>query len=147
MVLLIGLAGSQRLKTSQTLIEQKNSEDCDVRLQKCDAGVDWQNVDVKRFSEHLGPVWSVAISPDGQTLASGGGINSIWNLPTGSCSTYYLVIQVGFMPLRLAPMGRPLAAVRINNQAVEPAYWRASKPFWSCRFSLVDLQARWADAC
>jgi len=106
MVLLARLAGSQRL-TSQTLIEQ-NSEDCDVRLQKCDAGVDWQNVDVKRFSEHLGPVWSVAISPDGQTLASGGGINSIWNLPTGSCSTYYLVIQVGFMPLRL--MGRPLLA-------------------------------------
>jgi len=59
MVLLIGRVTTA--ETSQTLIEQKNSEDCDVRLQKCDAGVDWQNVDVKRFSEHLGPVWSVAM--------------------------------------------------------------------------------------
>jgi len=50
MVLLIARLAGVRLKTSQTLIEQKNSEDCDVRLQKCDAGVDWQNVDVKRFS-------------------------------------------------------------------------------------------------
>jgi len=82
------LAGSQRLKTSQTLIEQKNSEDCDVRLQKCDAGVDWQNVDVKRFSEHLGPVWSVAIVPMVRLLLAGVVSTVSGICPPGSCSTY-----------------------------------------------------------
>ncbi|HEY9844633.1 MAG TPA: caspase family protein, partial [Candidatus Caenarcaniphilales bacterium] len=92
----------QRLQTGETFAAQKQYEACMVQaqiipqlsrryteaqslLKQCQAGANWQNVQVKTLAGHADTVWSVAISPDGQTLASGSGDQTIklWNLQTG----------------------------------------------------------------
>ena len=77
-----------QLEVARTLVEQRQYEQCIGRaqaitqesklypnaqklLKQCQAGVNWQNVETQTLSGHPGnTVWSVAISPDGTTLAS-----------------------------------------------------------------------------
>lgn len=55
-------------------------------LQQCQAGIRWQNVEVKNFAEHSGAIGSISFSPDGLTLASGSRDRQIkiWDLATGN---------------------------------------------------------------
>ena len=92
---------SQQLQKIETLAEAKNYEKCLTQaqavpqnssryieaqrlLKQCEAGVNWQNVQVKTIFAHSSTVWSIAFSPDGQTLASGSedGTIKVWNLQT-----------------------------------------------------------------
>jgi uncharacterized caspase-like protein len=108
-LILIGIASgarhryeSQQLKTIKMLAQQRNYEECIAQAQKipqgsghftsaqrflnrCEAGVNWQNAQVQTLSGHAGAVWTVALSPDEQTLASGGEDNKVklWNLSNG----------------------------------------------------------------
>jgi len=128
MVLLIGKVGRVTTENFRRLLSRKILKIA-TRLQKCDAGVDWQNVDVKRFSEHLGPVWSVAISPDGQTLARGGWYQQYLESAHREVALH-TISHSGWMPLRLAPMGRPLlAAVRRQSSCGTCVLESHSKPF------------------
>lgn len=90
---------SQRLQSIKQLVAQRNYEACIIQankiahrrsaaqsfLQQCQAGVNWQNAQVQNLAGHSGPIWTVAISADGQTLVSGGADSNVkvWDLPSG----------------------------------------------------------------
>jgi uncharacterized caspase-like protein len=93
---------SQRLKTIKSLAQERNYEKCitvakeisqgsnrylDAQklLRQCEVGISWKNVQVQTFPGHTDTVWSIAVSSNGQILASGSGDNTIklWNLQTG----------------------------------------------------------------
>lgn len=114
-------------------------------LKECDSRVDWRNVDFNQFSNHLGPVWSVAISPDGKTFASGGGgINSIWDLRTGNL-LYILSGHSGWIyTVAFSPNGQTLASsssdhtIKLwNLRTKEPLHTLSSHvgSVWSVAFS------------
>lgn len=125
----------QRLQTIKSLAAERNYEECttqaqaipkgssryndaQVLLKQCAAGVKWQNVQVQDVTGHSGLVWSVAISSDGQTLASASQDKTIklWQLPTGKYSAPSLGTQNLFYQSPLALMVIPLlVAVRTTN--------------------------------
>ncbi len=93
---------SQQLQPIKLLAEARNYQDCinqapdipessdlyteaQALLQLCQAGANWQNVQVQTLPAHSDTAWSVALSPDGQTFASGSADQTIklWNLQTG----------------------------------------------------------------
>jgi len=104
-VLLLGLAGFvyalQRQQTVQALADQKKYEAClrqastvpganiNPRIQnlikQCQVGASWQSLQSQALTGHTTSVWSVALSPDGTTLASGSKDRTIklWSLPAG----------------------------------------------------------------
>lgn len=55
-------------------------------LKQCTAGLNWQTTTVQIFPNPSSMVWSVALSPDGQTIASGGedGTVKLWARNTGN---------------------------------------------------------------
>jgi len=113
MVLVLALAGIiyslarqwqdiQQLKMAQALAARKDYEQCLVQVQKlperlsrksateellmqCQAGATWQHPQVQTLMGHTDWVWSIAISPNGQVLASGSRDKTIklWDLWVG----------------------------------------------------------------
>ena len=63
----------EKCLTQAQAVPQKSSRYIDAQklLKHCEAGVTWQNVQVKTFLAHPSTIWSIAFSPDGQTFASG----------------------------------------------------------------------------
>ncbi len=109
LTLVVGLAYGQRqrqnpqqLEKIQSLADQRNYQEClnaaqtipenspvyteaQRLVRQCQARVSWQNVQVQSLAGHSGTIWSIALSPDGQTLASSSQDSTIklWNLNTG----------------------------------------------------------------
>jgi len=62
---------------------------------------------------HSGWIWSIAFSPDGQTIASGSFDSSVklWDATTRQCLNTLQGQQVGFGPLLSVQMGKCLPVV------------------------------------
>jgi len=93
---------SQQLKAVKALAQAKNYNECVMQaqtipqklaqyttaqrlLQQCQAGLRWQNVQVKTLVGHSDAIFSVALSSDGEILTSGSADRTIksWNPSTG----------------------------------------------------------------
>jgi WD40 repeat protein len=76
--------------------------------------------------KHTGLVWSLAFSPDGKTLASGGADNNvvIWDVPTGQDLMTFK--HNGMVEaLRFSPDGRLLASAAHEPSRGSVCLWRA----------------------
>lgn len=131
-VLLLGLAGFvytlQRQQTVQALADQKKYEAClrqastvpganiNPRIQnlikQCQVGAGWQNLQSQALTGHTASVWSVALSPDGRTLASGSNDRMIklWSLPAGKLLHTLPGHRSDVLSVAISPDGRTLAS-------------------------------------
>jgi len=110
---------SQRLETAKALTQRETSEciakaqtipegssrytDAQKLLKQCEAGANWQNVQVKTLPAASDTIWSVAITPDAQTFASASQDKTIkiWTLPDRNRSVLLLGIHNTFYRLPL----------------------------------------------
>jgi WD40 repeat protein len=69
------------------------------------------------MAKHDAPVTSVALSPDGRSMATGdaAGIVLLWNLPTGNLVTQFKTNSRTVELLRFSTNGRCLAALTANE--------------------------------
>lgn len=75
----------------------------------------WTNI--ATLTGHLSPVWTVAISPDGQTIASGSFDNTLklWNLETGELINSSLGHSKPVLSVTFSPNGQILASASVDN--------------------------------
>jgi WD40 repeat protein len=124
----------QRLHTLETVAAERNYEECmtqaqaipkgstrytdaQMLLKQCAAGVNWQNVQVHDLRGHSDFVWAVAISSNGQILASGSQDKTIklWQLPTGKLLRTLSGHAKPILSVAISPDGRTLASGSVDN--------------------------------
>jgi WD40 repeat protein len=121
---------AQQLEFWQSLAQKKRYENCisqtqgipkDSRLYpqaqnlfaQCQAGVNWQNAQLKTISNpSQQTIWSIALSPDCQTLIGGGNQNDIqlWNLKQGRLIQTLSAHTNQVWTIALEPKGKILAS-------------------------------------
>ncbi len=120
---------AQSLQSIQMLVAQRDYEACLSQVQtlpeglrrspqiqkllsQCQAGATWQNIQVQTLPGHEASVWSVAISPNGQTLASGSDDTTIklWNLQTGKLLRTLSGHSSYVLSVAISPDGQTLAS-------------------------------------
>jgi len=131
--LITGLRQQQRqqdarqLQAIAALADQRNYESCLSRWQQvsrrtqaqarrlrqiCEAGLNWQISGSRILRGHQGAVWTVALSPEGQTIASAGEDRDIklWSLNTGKLLQSLSGHSDTVWSVAISPDGRLLAS-------------------------------------
>lgn len=121
---------AQQLSFLQSLVQQKRYDTCisqtqeiskDSRLyphaqqlfSQCQAGLNWKNAQLQTLpNSPKHAVWSVALSPDGKTLMSGGDHNDIqlWNIGKGQLVRTLSDHRDQVWTIALGPKGKLLAS-------------------------------------
>jgi len=142
LLLFVGLISALRQRQSQqdarqlqaitALTEQRNYESCLSQWQQvsrraqaqaqrlrqtCEAGLNWQNSRSRILRGHQGAVWTVALSPEGQTIASAGDDREIklWSLNTGKLLRSLSGHTDTVWSVAISPDGRLLASASADQ--------------------------------
>ena len=104
----------EKCLTQAQAVPQKSSRYIDAQrlLKQCEAGVNWQNVQVTTLFPHHSTIWSIAFSPDGQTFASGSEDETIkiWDVRTRKLLRTLSGHSGHVWSIAISPSGQTLAS-------------------------------------